>query len=314
MTGIFCSIAWFDPSAPAQVVSKNTLPEKKVVLEPMAAQVDNPFFNPFFALSKPLKEEVKKATEKAQQEVEAQAPVVLDEAQQALTKVTPVVIDRINDLKLNFNNNMQKAHEEAKKELAKTDWIALSKKIPFLDTAAIFASVEKAFDKRNFHINWNKLNESIAKAQGDMNKLKLDKEVLKNSEFQSALNEAFAEVNSSLSNIFSEEKTKQLEKLSQQDESRQRRFRISQEKLLKLQEEKRREDSTRRLLLSRDLNPPIEFFRDSDKIDIDPSIFQTYVYTRPVYTEAPQAPLLREAPVVPATFRYYVAHDDRNAG
>lgn len=145
MTGIFCSIAWFDPSAPAQVVSKNTLPEKKVVVEPMAAQVDNPFFNPFFALSKPLKEEVKKATEKAQQEVEAQAPVVLEQTHNALTKITPVVIDRINDLKLNFDNSMQQAHQEAKKELAKTDWITLSKQLPFLDTSAIFCISRKSF-------------------------------------------------------------------------------------------------------------------------------------------------------------------------
>ncbi|MGN6618786.1 MAG: M56 family metallopeptidase [Ilyomonas sp.] len=314
MTGIFCSIAWFDPSAPTQVVSKNTLPEKKVVLEPLAAQVDNPFFNPFFALSKPLKDEVKKATEKARQEVEAQAPVVLDQAQQALTKVTPAVIDRINDLKLNFNNNMQKAHEEAKKELAKTDWVTLSKQIPFLDTATIFASVENAFDKKNFHINWNKLNESVAKAKVDINKLKLDKEVLKNTEFQNALNEAFAEVNQSLSNIFSEEKTKQPEKLSQQDELKQRRFKISQERMKRWREEKRSADSARKMFLSRDVKPHIELFRDSDNVDSDPSLYQTYVYTRPVYTEAPQAPLLGEAPVVPATFRYYVADDDRNAG
>jgi beta-lactamase regulating signal transducer with metallopeptidase domain len=59
MTGILASIAWFDPSAIKAQEGKTLEAQQAVVLEPLAAKVDNPLFNPIFFLNKPLKNEVK---------------------------------------------------------------------------------------------------------------------------------------------------------------------------------------------------------------------------------------------------------------
>jgi beta-lactamase regulating signal transducer with metallopeptidase domain len=59
MTGILASLAWFDPSAVRAQDTKSLEAQQAVVLEPLAAKVDNPLFNPVFFLNKPLKEEVK---------------------------------------------------------------------------------------------------------------------------------------------------------------------------------------------------------------------------------------------------------------
>ena len=65
MTGILASLAWFDPSAMKAQDTKTLEAKQAVVLQPLAAKVDNPLFNPIFFLNEPLKEEVKETVAKA---------------------------------------------------------------------------------------------------------------------------------------------------------------------------------------------------------------------------------------------------------
>ncbi|HEX6915597.1 MAG TPA: M56 family metallopeptidase, partial [Chitinophagaceae bacterium] len=60
MTGILASLAWFDPATVRKTRTKPAGEAQAIMLEPLAARIDNPLFNPVFFLNKPLQEEAKK--------------------------------------------------------------------------------------------------------------------------------------------------------------------------------------------------------------------------------------------------------------
>jgi beta-lactamase regulating signal transducer with metallopeptidase domain len=104
MTGILTSIAWFDPSAIKNQEIKATAENKAIVLEPLAAKVDNPLFNPMFFLNEPLKEEVKKNVEEATRKQHK----LLKAAQLAVRNpklpevMSPVAIENLRELEKNI--------------------------------------------------------------------------------------------------------------------------------------------------------------------------------------------------------------------
>jgi beta-lactamase regulating signal transducer with metallopeptidase domain len=120
MTGILTSIAWYDPAAIKNQEIRPTAENKAVVLEPLAAKVDNPLFNPMFFLNEPLKEEVKKNVEAAARKQMHKLPKNTELAVRDLRLpdvMAPVAIEKMKDLEKNLAS--------ITKEMKKT-WVATS--------------------------------------------------------------------------------------------------------------------------------------------------------------------------------------------
>jgi beta-lactamase regulating signal transducer with metallopeptidase domain len=103
MTGILASLAWFDPASIRNQDIKATAENKAVVLEPLAAKIDNPLFNPIFFLNEPLKEEVKKNVQAATQQHRFSKATQLAVRELQLPEVmSPVAIQNLRELEKNI--------------------------------------------------------------------------------------------------------------------------------------------------------------------------------------------------------------------
>ncbi|MDB5232192.1 MAG: family metallopeptidase, partial [Chitinophagaceae bacterium] len=115
LTGIFCSIAWFQPAA----VSKNNKAKntKSVFLEPLASKVSNPLMNPLFFLAKPLNDEVKKVSDEARRHV-AQAELARTMINLEVPSIPPAVAQQLKEINSEkFKRDLEKAGRQAWKEL-----------------------------------------------------------------------------------------------------------------------------------------------------------------------------------------------------
>lgn len=105
MTGILSSIAWYDPNAMKVQENKPMAEKRAVVVEPLAAKIDNPLFNPVFFLNEPIKAEVKKniaATEKQMRKLQQSNELAVREIQ--LPEVmAPVAIQNLKAFEQNIN-------------------------------------------------------------------------------------------------------------------------------------------------------------------------------------------------------------------
>ncbi len=103
MTGILASIAWYDPNSLKSQDIKPTAENKAVVMEPLAAKVDNPLFNPMFFLNQPLKEEVKKNVEATQKQMRKRTKEQLALQEIHLpTLMAPMAIENLKELERNL--------------------------------------------------------------------------------------------------------------------------------------------------------------------------------------------------------------------
>jgi beta-lactamase regulating signal transducer with metallopeptidase domain len=114
MTGILASVAWFDPSSmKAQDNIKPNLNDQAVIIEPLAAKVDNVLFNPLSFLNAPLKEEVKKRVEenKVQQHKNRKALTAYRKIELP-SVMAPMAIENLKELEKNLlrsvNNDLRK--------------------------------------------------------------------------------------------------------------------------------------------------------------------------------------------------------------
>jgi len=110
MTGILTSIAWYDPNGMKNKEAKATSENKAIVLEPLAAKVDNPLFNPVFFLNEPLKEEVKQNVEARERQIRH-----LGQSQELAVReirlpevMAPVAIENLKELERNLNSTVNK--------------------------------------------------------------------------------------------------------------------------------------------------------------------------------------------------------------
>ncbi len=114
MTGILTSLAWFDPNQlktqeTASAIKPTELP---YVVEPLAAKVDNPFFNPISFFNEPLKEEVQKTIKLSRKEL-ARVKRDLETAAREieLPKISPVTVENLELIEKSLSHvekNMKK--------------------------------------------------------------------------------------------------------------------------------------------------------------------------------------------------------------
>lgn len=172
-TCMLVSIAWLQPAKTAKQSQQAaaTKPVKAVVLAPMAAQINNPFFSPFAFFAKPLKEEVQKATQEiAKTDLPKAIDAGLDEAGKALAAVTPTVLNELD--KLSMDSSFEQATKEAKKEIKKVKWNELKQLSPFVDSAFIINAVNIALDKNKLRVDFEKAKQNLAASQQRIVKLR----------------------------------------------------------------------------------------------------------------------------------------------
>ena len=199
MTGILSSVAWFQPQTR---IPKKPLPEtavmKQEVAEPMAAKVDNPFFNPVFFLSKPLKEAVSKAIDLAYDQTTKSTGTALKNVADKIPDFLPAAMTALKDIPVDWTQ-LGKAGKEAQQEIAKIDWSAIKAKNPMLDTGVIAASLRKSFDQANLKIlNSNLISQSLVIASNELAKISKDPSFFNNVFDQKKLQAAIRQAMESL--------------------------------------------------------------------------------------------------------------------
>ncbi len=171
MTGILASIAWFDPNSLKNQDIKPTAENKAVVLEPLAAKVNNPLFNPMFFLNEPLKKEVKERMEATQKQMRK-----LTKEQLALREVhlptlmAPMAIENLKELE----RNLAAVKQDLRKNLRSVSGnrLALAQSYWYNTPTQAFAQVDSLhfFHGNNFkvmnpEINWKGVTEEMKASQ-----------------------------------------------------------------------------------------------------------------------------------------------------
>ncbi len=175
MTGIISSVAWFHPQAKTQPYQNTFYKTQQVVVEPLTAKVNNPFFNPVFFLSKPLHDEINKTLQDAQLQMQSSKEQVVNKTNDMIARITPGVMEKINELQFDIQDEIQNAGNETDNELKNIDLPALvtdSKKL--IDTALIAASLRDVFQKGIARIDVDKINAELVKTASGLDKMSKD--------------------------------------------------------------------------------------------------------------------------------------------
>ncbi|TKK68876.1 M56 family metallopeptidase [Ilyomonas limi] len=282
-TCMLVSIAWLQPAKqPRQAAA--TKPVKAVVLAPMAAQINNPFFSPFAFFAKPLKEEVQKAT---QEMVKTDLPKAvgsgLNEAGKALAAVTPTVLSELD--KLNADSSFEQATKEAKKELKKVKWNELKQLSPFVDSAFIINAVNMALDKNKLYVDFEKAKQSLVSSQQQMVKLRQQnlEALINQSYLNEVINNATTWINSNdFNKLWNENKVATTAK----KEVKERKEKQRQQEVL-LQRLLRNHPAPRARSFSFSIPEENECYKKSDEHTPNNAADQlaNWTYTNPVYIE-----------------------------
>jgi len=108
MTGILSSMALFDPSTLKAQDLKASITDQAVVLEPLAAKVDNVLFNPLSFLNKPLKEEVKKSVAENQiQQFKSRKSKTADREIELPRVMAPMAIANLKELEKSLARSIE---------------------------------------------------------------------------------------------------------------------------------------------------------------------------------------------------------------
>lgn len=168
VTGIFSSVAWFNPEQPPATekvkVQDSSITYTKevqpVAIEPMAVKVTNPLFNPAFFLSKTLKEEMTDNLKQASAEIEAS--LNSQEVRDAIQQIPATLQDAFQ--KINTEKNIGLV--EWKDELVKIEKAEQEMKQAYktLDTNAMPGYVRKPF-KEAFERDMKKMEKDLQEAK-----------------------------------------------------------------------------------------------------------------------------------------------------
>jgi len=175
MTGILASIAWYDPNSLKNQDIKPTAENKAVVLEPLAAKVNNPLFNPMFFLNEPLKKEVKENMEATQKQMRkhTKEQLALREIHFP-TLMAPMAIENLKELERNLAALKQDLRKNVRSNggnrmaLAQSYWY----NTPSQANTQPFAHLDslQVFHGNNFQgvipeMNWKAMNEEMKASQ-----------------------------------------------------------------------------------------------------------------------------------------------------
>jgi hypothetical protein len=177
ITGLLFSITLLQPNNGIyrHNEAKNTNKgDKQIIVTPLLAQVDNPFFNVASLFSSSLKEDVNKSLEQFDKTItDSVVKVSIEGAQIAMQKADPAMLATVSSG--NWQKIMKQSGDEASKSLRDIDWTELQVDAPqLLDSSFILQSVNAALAKED---RLNEVNVGLATAKEQLIKLQQDKAI-----------------------------------------------------------------------------------------------------------------------------------------
>ena len=176
LTGLLFSIAWLQPDGNRFVQKNNSgtkLPNRQMVIAPLSAQIENPFFNAASLLAPSLQEEVNKSIAELDKTMHDSAVKKnLQQAQKALAQAAPEVASTLSSI--NLQKIINEAKREAKKSLQSVDWSALQQSVPHMpDSSLILQSLNQALFAKEDALHGAQQN--LDKARQQLSDLQLKK-------------------------------------------------------------------------------------------------------------------------------------------
>jgi beta-lactamase regulating signal transducer with metallopeptidase domain len=176
ITGILTSVAWLHPDVKAEA-AKPVASTQPVVEEPMAARIDNQWFNPVSFLNKPLRAEVDKAVADAKADLQVTSRIALDKTGEALEKITPAAMEGLKQVNIDIPQLVSTATNSASTALENVN---LSNDINInlkglKDSLNVSNLVKLAFSNGFKNIDLKDLNSGLAISQQQLNKVLADK-------------------------------------------------------------------------------------------------------------------------------------------
>lgn len=169
ITVMLTTVAWFNPAAnksKGNVISKAD--NRRTLVEPFTATVDNPLYNPFYYLfAKPLQETVEQGINIAANKTSNALPA----ATEIVKKVTPIAMQTFRETYNDIENELPTIQEDAKKAIdeAKTEISNIKiDGVSLTDSAAIGASINNLVQKEFAKINWSNMNNDLKNAKADL--------------------------------------------------------------------------------------------------------------------------------------------------
>jgi bla regulator protein blaR1 len=167
ITVMLTTVAWFNPAANKTTRNTSTADNRKTLVEPFTATINNPFYNPFYYLvTKPLQEKIESAINIAADKTSE----ALASTENITDKVTPMAWESFREAYRDIEKEIptikedaEKAMQEAKLELAKLKIDGAS----ITDSAAIAAAISNLVQKEFAKIDWSQVNTDFEKVKFD---------------------------------------------------------------------------------------------------------------------------------------------------
>jgi beta-lactamase regulating signal transducer with metallopeptidase domain len=175
ITLLFSSIAWFHPLTNVQSKSaKEFVKTKSIIVEPMSAKIENPFFNPVFFLKKPLQKEVEKSIKLAAKNSIQISDESIHKTYEDLATIAPAAINSIRILDpeekdIDIENAISTLNQDVIPHVSQLK----------IDTA-VFKKNMEFMGNENFLFDFDKINAEISQSKKEIAK------AFKNSKLQAA--------------------------------------------------------------------------------------------------------------------------------
>lgn len=165
ITILLSSVAWLKPSINKNSVAASISIDKtkqQIVVEPMAARIDNPLFNPIFFLQKPLQKIVADNIQlMVDNNIENNYNETAFIAEKTLQAIAPIAAKQLQDI------DVQKMKTDVQQSLAAVKFDEINIPKINIDTNAIKTSLQYVFDAKQA----DKINADLQKAKADIEKV-----------------------------------------------------------------------------------------------------------------------------------------------
>lgn len=206
ITGILTSVAWFHPQVKKETTVKPVTASKQpVVVEPMSAKIDNPWFNPVSFLNKPLQAEVDKAVKDAKAALQVSTELTLDKTGEVLQNVFANTGDNEQTSNVNLPQILNIAGNAANNALRNVNLSTGEGTIDLKgmkDSLNLGNIINVAINKGLKTVDWKGVGDELKASQAELKKVLDDKTLNENVSGAKIKEEVLRSLNSVKSTIF----------------------------------------------------------------------------------------------------------------
>ncbi|QEC66531.1 M56 family metallopeptidase [Panacibacter ginsenosidivorans] len=269
ITVMLTTVAWFNPAA--NNAKRNLTPaanNRKTLVEPFTATVDNPLYNPFYYLfAKPLQTTVEQSINIAANKASKTLPAATD----IVKKVTPIAMQTFREIHNDIENELPSIQQDAEKAMSEAKTAITNIKIggvSLTDSTAIEAAINNLAQKELAKIDWKSMNNDLRKAKAELVTATSESEKELTSEIQ--INDVLEQVTKQMQTIsnktnISLNTTNFLKSLL--DKKLQSDLIKEQLQLKQIQEQKKKEKEQKRTHTSIVANKPLKVWSDMKRDD-----------------------------------------------